>query len=117
VDERVLWWSGGQTCYQVPLSTIDKLVVLNHEMNISHSSAFKASGTIHTAHTSHGWLVRQTGTRTRTNRHCNLLLNHETNIGHSSASKGSGAIRTAHPNHGWLDKLELGQGSQDKRVF
>jgi hypothetical protein len=26
VDERVSWWSGGQTCYQVPLSTIDKLV-------------------------------------------------------------------------------------------
>jgi hypothetical protein len=26
VDERVLWWSGGQTCYQVPLSTINKLV-------------------------------------------------------------------------------------------
>jgi hypothetical protein len=26
-------------------------------MNISHSSSFKASGTIHTAHPSHGWLV------------------------------------------------------------
>jgi hypothetical protein len=96
-------------------------------MNISHSSAFKGSGTIHTAHPNHGWLVRQIGTRTNscycrqtgtpTNRHCNLLLNHETNISHSSASKGSGTIHTAHPNHGWLDKLELGQGSQDKRVF
>jgi hypothetical protein len=32
-------------------------------MNISHSSASKGSGTIHTAHPSHGWLVRQTGTR------------------------------------------------------
>jgi hypothetical protein len=27
VDERLSWWSVGQTCYQVPLSTIDKLVV------------------------------------------------------------------------------------------
>ena len=26
VDERLSWWSVGQTCYQVPLSTIDKLV-------------------------------------------------------------------------------------------
>jgi hypothetical protein len=26
VDERLLWWSVGQTYYQVPLSTIDKLV-------------------------------------------------------------------------------------------
>jgi hypothetical protein len=95
-------------------------------MNISHSSAFKASGTYHTGHPSYGWLVRQTGTqtysycrqtRTQTNRHRNLLLNHETNISHSSASKGSGTIRTSHPNHEWLDKLELGQGSQDKRVF
>ena len=28
VDERLSWWSVGQTCYQVPLSTIDKLVGL-----------------------------------------------------------------------------------------
>jgi hypothetical protein len=41
----------------------------------------------------------------------------ELNISHSSASKGSGTIHTAHPNRGWLDKLELGQGSQDTRVF
>jgi hypothetical protein len=27
VDEQVSWWSGGQTCYQVPLSTVVKLVV------------------------------------------------------------------------------------------
>jgi hypothetical protein len=27
VEEQVSWWSGGQTCYQVPLSTIDKLVL------------------------------------------------------------------------------------------
>jgi hypothetical protein len=27
VDERLSWWSVGQTCYQVPLSTIDKLVL------------------------------------------------------------------------------------------
>ncbi len=27
MDERVSWWRGGQTCYQVPLSTIDKLVL------------------------------------------------------------------------------------------
>jgi hypothetical protein len=27
VDERLSWWSVGQTCNQVPLSTIDKLVV------------------------------------------------------------------------------------------
>jgi hypothetical protein len=26
VDERLSWWSVGQTCYQVPLSTINKLV-------------------------------------------------------------------------------------------
>jgi hypothetical protein len=45
------------------------------------------------------------------------LITDEMNISHSYASKGSGTIRTAHPNHGWLDKLELGQGSQEKRVF
>jgi hypothetical protein len=27
VDEQLSWWSVGQTCYQVPLSTIDKLVL------------------------------------------------------------------------------------------
>ena len=27
VDERVSWWSGGQTCYQVQFSIVVKLVV------------------------------------------------------------------------------------------
>jgi hypothetical protein len=31
-------------------------LMLNHETNISHSSAFKGSRTIHTAHHNHGWL-------------------------------------------------------------
>ena len=26
VDQQVSWWSGGQTCYQVPLNILDKLV-------------------------------------------------------------------------------------------
>jgi hypothetical protein len=26
VDELVSWWSGGQRCYQVPLSTVVRLV-------------------------------------------------------------------------------------------
>jgi hypothetical protein len=31
-------------------------LLLNHETNISHSSASKGIGTIHTAHPNHGWL-------------------------------------------------------------
>ncbi len=33
VDERLSWWSVGQTCYQVPLSTIDKLVPGTNRVN------------------------------------------------------------------------------------
>ncbi len=34
VDERLSWWSVGQTCYQVPLSTIDKLVLYRYVKNV-----------------------------------------------------------------------------------
>jgi hypothetical protein len=42
VDERLLWWSVGQTCYQVPLSTIDKLVcyLTPHRFPIWHPTLF-----------------------------------------------------------------------------